>query len=147
MKKIYFLMLFLFTVSVSYGQEIIVKKSKYPAVETTERLKKAIESKGLKIFMEIDHQKAAQKVGMDLNYEKVIMFGNPKLGTLLMKKNPLIGLDLPLKILVWQNKEKETFVSYLSPETLKNRYKVSGVNLIFNKMKNVLAYITDYATK
>ncbi len=97
--------------------------------------------------MEIDHQAAAKKVNMDLNYEKVVMFGNPKLGTLLMKKNPLIGLDLPLKILIWQNKNKETFVSYLSPETLKDRYKITGVNLIFNKMKNVLAYITDYATK
>ncbi len=147
MKRISFLLMFVFLFSTSFAQEIIVKKSNYSPVETTERLKKAIESKGLKIFMEIDHQAAAQKVGMDLNYEKVIMFGNPKLGTLLMKKNPLIGLDLPLKILVWQNQNKETFVSYLSPEALKNRYQITGVNLIFNKMKNVLAYITDYATK
>ncbi len=147
MKRFSFLLMFLFLVNISFAQEIIVKKSNYSPIETTDRLKKAIESKGLKIFMEIDHQTAAQKVGMDLNYEKVIMFGNPKLGTLLMKKNPLIGLDLPLKILVWQNKNKETFVSYLSPEALKNRYQITGVNLIFNKMKNVLAYITDYATK
>ncbi len=147
MKRFSFLLMFLFLVNISFAQEIIVKKSNYSPIETTNRLKKAIESKGLKIFMEIDHQAAAQKVGMDLNYEKVIMFGNPKLGTLLMKKNPLIGLDLPLKILVWQNKNKETFVSYLSPEALKNRYQITGVNLIFNKMKNVLAYITDYATK
>lgn len=145
-KVVVFLILFLVFTN-SFSQEIITKKSNYSPFETTQRLKDAIQKKGLKVFMEIDHQAAAKKVNMDLNYEKVIMFGNPKLGTLLMKKNPLIGLDLPLKILIWQNKNKETFVSYLSPEALKDRYKITGVNLIFNKMKNVLAYITDYATK
>ncbi len=147
MKRLLLVLITFVLISNGFAQEIITKKSNYSPLETTERLKKAIKSKGLKVFMEIDHQKGAQKVGMVLNYEKVIMFGNPKLGTLLMKKNPLIGLDLPLKILVWQNKDKETFVSYLSPEALKDRYQITGVNLIFNKMKNVLAYITDYATK
>lgn len=72
---------------------------------TVAKLSQAIESKGMTIFAVVDHQEAAQQVGLEMQPAKVIIFGNPKAGTPLMQKDPRLALQLPLKVLVTESKD------------------------------------------
>lgn len=89
----------------------MIRTSKKSVTETIENLSKAIEAHGLKIFSLIDHGKEAIKADMHLSEEQLIVFGDPKVGTFLMQENPLIGIELPLKILVWSAQE-HTQIAY-----------------------------------
>lgn len=93
--------------------------------ETQARLRKAIETRGLKIFEEIDHSRAAKSVGLDLQNNRLILFGNPKAGTLLMQQNPEIGLELPMKALVYQQ-EGEVRVRITNITALARQYGLNG---------------------
>jgi uncharacterized protein (DUF302 family) len=103
---------------------------------TLTKLRTQIESKGLTLFADIDHHAGAVKVGLLMQEATVLAFGNAKAGTPLMVLNPLVALDLPLKILVWGDTDDKVWVSYdtidyfarrfgLSPESLK---AISGVS-------------------
>lgn len=102
------------------GLESIV--STHSVDETVERLKQQLESKGVKIFAIIDHSGEAEKAGLAMPNTKLIIFGNPKAGTHIMLAAPLSAIDLPLKILVWQDAGGSVWVSYNRPEFLQNRY-------------------------
>ena len=90
-----------------------------------EKLVAALPDKGLMHFKTIDHAKAAEKIGLRLKPETVVMFGNPKIGTKLMQCNPTMGLDLPLRILFTTDEEGITSITYTNPEywTLKHNIK------------------------
>jgi len=103
-----------------------VRASKFPVEETAERLAKAIEGKGIKVGGRFDHAAGAKAAGLELAPTVVLMFGNPKLGTPLMQADPRIGLDLPMKMLVWQDKAGKVWVGYAPPATLQARYGVEG---------------------
>jgi uncharacterized protein (DUF302 family) len=92
--------------------------------ETVERLKNILQSNGIILFAVIDHSGEAKKVGMKMPNTKLVIFGNPKGGTPLMLAAPSIAIDLPLKILVWQDGKGKAWVSYNSPEYLKQRHGV-----------------------
>ncbi len=103
---------------------------------TLARLRTQIESKGLTLLAEVDHHAGAAKAGLLMQEATVLIFGNAKAGTPLMVLNPLVALDLPLKILVWVDTDDKIWVSYntieyfagrfgLSPESLKS---ISGVS-------------------
>jgi len=103
---------------------VVTKPSKYTVAETLERLENMIRSKGLTIFARIDHSGEAERVGLKMNDEKLLIFGSPKSGTPLMVVSPLLALDLPLKALVWKNNEGQVMVSYNSVTYLTNRYNL-----------------------
>ncbi len=84
------------------AQALKVRETTGSVKDATDRLVKAIESKGLKVAARIDHAAGAKAAGMDMPPTEVVIFGNPKLGTALMLANPQIGVDLPLKIVIWQ---------------------------------------------
>ena len=105
---------------------IVTKPSKYAVTETLERLENAIRSKGLTIFARIDHSGEAERVGLKMNDEKLLIFGSPKAGTPLMITSPLLALDLPLKALVWKDNEGKVMVSYNSVAYLSKRYSLSN---------------------
>jgi uncharacterized protein (DUF302 family) len=98
--------------------------SRYSVSETVERLKSLLESKGAKIFTVIDHSGEAEKAGLAMPDTKLIVFGNPKAGTAVMLAAPLSAIDLPLKLLVWQDTGGSVCVSYTRPEFLQQRYKL-----------------------
>jgi uncharacterized protein (DUF302 family) len=81
-----------------------------------------LESKGVTVFAVVDHSGEAAKVGMSLPPTKLLIFGNPKAGTPLMAAAPSAALDLPLKILVWQDAGGKVWVSYNSPQYLQRRH-------------------------
>lgn len=89
-----------------------------------ERLKAAIGNRYLTLFAQIDHSDEAKRVGLTMQEAHVLIFGNPKAGTPLMIASPLLALDLPLKVLVWQGKDDRVWVSSTSADYLRDRYSI-----------------------
>jgi uncharacterized protein (DUF302 family) len=104
-------------------EEGIVKiPSRLSVDDTVDKLETILKSKGVTLFALIDHNGEAEKVGMKMPPTKLLIFGNPKGGTPLMLASPSVAIDLPLKILVAENSEGKVWISYNSPEYLKERH-------------------------
>ncbi|MGB8732996.1 MAG: DUF302 domain-containing protein [Candidatus Sulfotelmatobacter sp.] len=101
---------------------IIDVPSNHSVDETVARLKNILQSKGITLFVLIDHSGEAKKVGMQMPPTKLLIFGNPKGGTPLMLAAPSIAIDLPLKILVWEDGQGRVWLSYNSTEYLQQRH-------------------------
>jgi len=127
-------------------QQLISKKSAYDADTTFERLQQIVKDKGLTIMAAVPHDKAAASVDLELRPTRVLIFGNPKVGTLLMQSDQRIGLDLPLKVLVYENEAGETYVSYFDASFLTQRYDISDKAEVVQKVNGALNGITDAAT-
>lgn len=104
------------------GNGIVSKPSNHSVEQTVEKLKAIMQSKGVTLFALIDHSGEAEKVGMQMRPTKLLVAGSPKAGTPLMLASPSIAIDLPLKILVWEDVRGKAWVSYNSPEYLKERH-------------------------
>jgi len=104
---------------------IINKVSSHSVDQTVEKLKNILQSKGITLFAVIDHSGEAEKVGMKMLPTKLLIFGNPKAGTPLMVAAPSIAIDLPLKMLVWDDGQGKVWISYNSPDYLKQRHGLS----------------------
>jgi len=105
-------------------KDIITLSSPYSVKETVDRLEGLLQSKGATIFARIDQQAAARQAGLDMPPTELLLFGNPKAGTALMLAKPLSGLDLPLKVLAWQDKEGKPWLSYNSFSYLQRRFSL-----------------------
>jgi uncharacterized protein (DUF302 family) len=92
--------------------------------ETVEKLKAILQTKGITLFALVDHSGEAEKVGMKMRPTKLLIFGNPKGGTPVMLAAPSIAIDLPLKILIWEDGQGKVWLSYNSPEYLQERHSV-----------------------
>ena len=103
---------------------IVTKSSPRSVPETVERMYELASEKGLEVFAVIDHSGEAAAHGLELRDTKVVIFGSPVSGTPVMQAAPLAALDLPLKILVWDD-EGQTRVSYTAPAELAARYELS----------------------
>ena len=101
---------------------IVDRPSNYSVDQTVERLKNILQAKGITLFALIDHSGEAEKAGMKMPPTKLLIFGNPKAGTPLMLAAPSIAIDLPLKILIWQDAHGKVWLSYNSPEFLIKRH-------------------------
>jgi uncharacterized protein (DUF302 family) len=101
---------------------IVDKPSSHSVDQTVDRLKNILQSKGITLFAVVDHSGEAEKVGMKMRPTKLLIFGNPKAGTPLMLAAPSTAIDLPLKILVWQDEGGKVWVSYNSPAYLRQRH-------------------------
>ena len=104
------------------GNGIIDKASNHSVDETVEKLKGILEAKGVPVFALVDHSGEAAKVGMKMPPTKLLIFGNPKAGTPLMVAAPSSAIDLPLKILIWEDARGKVWVSYNSPAYLQERH-------------------------
>jgi uncharacterized protein (DUF302 family) len=101
---------------------IINRPSNHSVDETVVRLKTILQFKGVALFALVDHSGEAEKAGMKMRPTKLLVFGSPKAGTPLMLAAPSIAIDLPLKILVWEDSQGKVWISYNSPEYLKERH-------------------------
>jgi uncharacterized protein (DUF302 family) len=101
---------------------IISRPSNHSVEQTVERLKNILQAKGVTLFALVDHSGEAEKVGMKMPPTKLLIFGNPKAGTPLMLAAPSSAIDLPLKILVWQDADGKVWCSYNSAEYLRQRH-------------------------
>ena len=98
------------------------KPSNHSVEQTVEKLKNILQSKGVTLFALVDHSGEAEKVGMKMRPTKLLIFGSPRAGTPLMLASPSIAIDLPLKILVWEDAQGKVWLSYNSPDYLKERH-------------------------
>lgn len=124
-------------------------KSENDHATSVAKLEKLIIDQGLTHFSTIDHRANARNVNMNLKPETVVVFGNPKMGTVLMNCNPSMGLDLPLRILVTTNYEGETSFIYTNPEywSLKHNIKDKNCLNILTKAKIALDTLAQEAGK
>jgi uncharacterized protein (DUF302 family) len=101
---------------------LITIRSVYGPEETLHRLEAEIRSRGMTVFAHIDHAAGAAEVGLSLRPTDVLLFGNAKAGTPLMQSIQTIGIDLPLKVLVWQDAAGDTWLSYNDPQWIAKRH-------------------------
>jgi uncharacterized protein (DUF302 family) len=114
---------------------------------TMDKLQKALTEKGVTIFARIDHAAAAKSIGQPLRPMEVLIFGNPKVGTPLMQKNAEIGLDLPLRVLVFQGENATTYIAYTDPAFLAKRFGVTDQASALEQMAGLLKTFTAAASK
>jgi uncharacterized protein (DUF302 family) len=107
--------------------------------DTVEKLSVLLGQKGMKVFALIDHAAAAREAGLEMADEVVVLFGDPKSGTHLMIEAPAIGLELPLKIVVWR--EENTKVGYKEPKLLIDEYQIEEHRVIVERMTVLMAYL------
>jgi len=103
---------------------IVTEPSSHSVEMTVQKLDEWLQAKGVKLFALVDHSREAEKVGMHMRPTMLLIFGNPKAGTPLMLASPSIAIDLPLKILVWEDNQGKVWVSYNSPAYLQARHAV-----------------------
>lgn len=103
---------------------IVGVPSNHSVDETIDRVRAILQLKGIKLFAMIHHSAEADKVGMKMRPTKLLIFGSPQAGTPLMLATPSIAIDLPLKILVWEDADRRVWLSYNSPEYLGERHNL-----------------------
>lgn len=108
----------------SAGNGIIDKAANHSVDEAVEKLKDILRDKGITLFALIDHSGEAEKVGIKMRPTKLLIFGSPKAGTPLMLAAPSSAIDLPLKILIWEDAQGKVWVSYNSPAYLQDRHNL-----------------------
>ena len=106
------------------GEGVINAPSNYSVDQTVEKLKGILQAKGVTLFALVDHSGEAERVGIKMRPTKLLIFGSPKAGTPLMLATPSIAIDLPLKILVWEDNQGKVWVSYNSIAYLQERHGV-----------------------
>ncbi len=128
--KIKVLILSLFVSMALNAGDYIIKSSKNSVNDTITKIEKIVKAKGMGVFGVVDHRANAKKVGLDMTEAKVIIFGNPKLGTRIMQRDIKAGLDLPIKILVYRDYDGNTKIEYLDPKALEKRFDLGGCSVI-----------------
>ncbi len=125
---------------------LIIARSEHGPAETLKRAEEGIAKRGMTIFARIDHADGARSVAMDLRPTEVLIFGSPKAGTPLMQASDTIGLDLPLKLLIRQDADGETFLAYDDPAWHAKRHGLGeAAEPIIAKMQAVMAAIAGEA--
>ena len=113
--------------------------------ETMDRLEAEIRANGMEVFARIDHAAGAARVGLTLAPTELIIFGSARGGTPLMQSVQTVGIDLPLKALVWQNASGKTWLSYNEPNWIARRHGIHNTQAVINKMAGVLRTISRQA--
>lgn len=120
------LMLSLTSLSTQAADGLVERLSVHSVGVTIDRLETALQAKGVKVFARIDHAAEAKAAGLTLAPMQVLIFGNPKVGTPLMQAAPSIGIDLPLKVLAWQDAQGQVRVNWNSPAYLLGRHHLDA---------------------
>jgi len=126
---------------------LITVPSRYGAKDTAAGLAAGVEARGMTVFARIDHAAGAAEVGLPLRPTELLIFGNAKGGTPLMQSRQTIGIDLPLKVLVWQDEVGKVWVSYNDPSWLAKRHGLGpDIDSALSAMAAGLGVIVKEAT-
>jgi len=121
-------------------------QSSFDPKATMDRLEAQIQARGLNVFARIDHAVGASEVGLMLRPTELVIFGNRRGGTPLMQLAQTVGIDLPLKALVWQDAAGKTWLSYNEPSWIAQRHGIADAEPIVSKMADLLNAISRKAT-
>ena len=133
------------TVNETHIEGLTTIASNFGPKETMDRLETEIRTKGMEVFARIDHAAGAAQVGLTLRPTELIIFGNARGGTPLMQSAQTIGIDLPLKALVWEDAAGKTWISYNEPNWIVQRHDVTNAQAIVTKMADLLSAISTAA--
>lgn len=118
-------------------KELIVRTCNLPAPEAADKLNQILASRNIRLFARISHSAAAKESGLELPFEELFIFGDPKVGTGLMQENATIGIELPLKILIWQG--EQTMIGYYDPAKLAEEYPLTKTAEVLERMSQLMA--------
>ena len=124
----------------------VVIPSAFSVKDTADNLSAILKNKGLTEFARINHAENAEKAGMKLRPTELIIFGNPKVGTPLMLCAQTVAIDLPQKMLIWQDEADKVWLSYNTPDYLKKRHNIEGCDEVLGKVTKVLGAVSKAAT-
>ncbi len=124
---------------------IVDALSNYPVDRTVENLQRILTSKGIPVFALIDHSGEAAKIGVKMLPTKLLIFGSPKAGTPIMLVAPTAALDLPLKVLVWQDQSERVWMSYNSVDFLQSRHEIPAE--LMQKISVVESIVDEAGTR
>lgn len=128
----------------AHAQDLVQRDSAFSVPETADRLVAAAEGAGATVFARIDHAKGARSIDAELDDMQVVIFGNPAIGTPIIAAEPTAGLDLPLRVLIFDD-GGQTRIAYEDPRTLRDRRSVDGADEAFGAMTNALERLTTRA--
>jgi uncharacterized protein (DUF302 family) len=114
--------------------------------KTADRIENILNEKGITIFNRIKHSEGAGKIGIELRDTELIIFGNPKLGSPLMKCQQSVAIDLPQKVLIWEDDNAKVWISYNDPRFLEKRHNITGCEEVILKIEQALAGIAKAAS-
>lgn len=124
---------------------IIKKQSENSVAHTIDKLESLVASKGFTVFVRVNHAAGAAAVGQALRPAELLIFGNPKVGSALMSSNITVGLDLPVKVLVWEDEQGRVWLAYNDPQYLAERHGIINRPEVVERMSEVLLKFTDVA--
>ncbi len=140
-----FLMVTMLT-PLAYAQGLIGVKSSHDVATTADRLESALSAKGITVFARIDHAAGARQIGQTLEPTLLIIFGSPTMGTPLIERSRTIGIDLPLKALIWQDRAGQVWLTYNDPAYLASRHGITEMDEAIVKMQQALSTFAMAAT-
>jgi uncharacterized protein (DUF302 family) len=143
MKKIILSILLMVSITIPAAATdgVVTVQSAFDVEKTADRMETLLKEKGMTIFNRIRHSAGAGKVGIKLRDTELIIFGNPKVGSPLMKCQQSVAIDLPQKALIWEDETSKVWISYNDPRYLVKRHNIIGCEDIIAKIEKVLAGI------
>jgi uncharacterized protein (DUF302 family) len=117
-------------------------KSDYSVTVTVDRAIAALSRRGIRVFARIDHADEARKAGLELADEVLVIFGDPRVGTVLMQADAAVGYELPLRLLIW-DAAGQTMIGYRRPTELRGDFALGDQLEILQRMENLLEQITS----
>ena len=133
--------------TLSFGSHgMVTIESRHSVQVTADRLEPILEEKGMTVFSRIDHAAGAAGIGETLRPTILFIFGNPKVGTALMKCGQTAGIDLPLKILIWEDDSGLVKLTYNHPRYIADRHGISDCGQVLEKMTGALRAFAEKAT-
>lgn len=136
-----------FNISANGADGVIAIKSRYSVTQTIDKLETTLKNKGMTIFKRIAHSEGAKRADLNLRPTELLIFGNPKIGTLLMQCKQTTALDLPMKALSYKDKNGQVWLVYNDPYYIAERHHVNGCEKVLKKMSNALSNFSKAATQ
>ncbi len=148
MKRIVLVFLLIaFACTTAKAQGLISVKSSYDVAATANRLEKVLHEKGITIFARIDHSQIAHSIGQALPPTLLIIFGHPAMGSPLIQRSRSMGIDLPLKALIWEDQTGQAWFSYNDPDYLFRRHGLTEMGHAVQQMQQALSGFAAAATQ
>ncbi|WEX74096.1 DUF302 domain-containing protein [Sinorhizobium numidicum] len=131
------------TAEAANSDGVVTVKSRYSVGETVDRIKRSVEQKGITLFGVIDQAKLGNAAGNKVRPSRLVMFGNPALGTTFLTANPLAGLDWPVRVLVYEAKDGTVYAAYTDFEWIAKRHQIASRNREFAMASQVIEALTE----
>jgi uncharacterized protein (DUF302 family) len=126
--------------------DLVTLPSAHSATDTVDRFKSLLAARKIQVFADIDHAAGANEVGLSLRPTRVVIFGNPVAGTPLMQSRQTVGLDLPLRVLIWKDQAGKVWLTYRRPESLARSYNIIDRDEAVDGLSGGLATLAREAT-